>query len=196
MKINTEDIVNKKFEFLTVVNFIRKEITGNHHKFNYFYHCSCDCGKSIEITRKILLKNERRKYRSSCGCLVNVSGFKNTLFKGVGEISGRVWADIKYKALRRNINFNVTAEDLWKQAIKQNYSCNLTGVKLNFFKGINKTNRIIGTASLDRIDSARGYEIDNIQWVHKDINMMKLSHTPERFLELCYMVVDHSKRGK
>ena len=30
-----------------------------------------------------------------------------------------------------------------------------------------------GTASLDRIDSTKGYVRGNIQWVHKDINWFK-----------------------
>ena len=44
------------------------------------------------------------------------------------------------------------------------------------------------TASLDRIDSKLGYELNNIQWVHKDINMMKQAYTNNYFIEHCKLV--------
>ena len=37
------------------------------------------------------------------------------------------------------------------------------------------------TASLDRIDSSKGYTEDNIQWVHKDVNQMKMDLPEQRF---------------
>ena len=38
------------------------------------------------------------------------------------------------------------------------------------------------TASLDRIDSSKGYIKGNVQWVHKNINYMKQEMTNEEFL--------------
>ena len=55
------------------------------------------------------------------------------------------------------------------------------------------------TASLDRIDSSKGYTKSNIQWVHKDINKMKSDFSMLRFLELCYAVLNGrllSENGK
>ena len=49
-----------------------------------------------------------------------------------------------------------------------------------------------GTASLDRIDSSRGYVIDNIQWVHKDINWLKNDWSQKEFIELCSRVANHN----
>ena len=43
----------------------------------------------------------------------------------------------------------------------------------------------IRTASLDRIDSSKGYVPGNIQWVHKDVNWMKGSFTQEYFVNIC-----------
>ena len=44
------------------------------------------------------------------------------------------------------------------------------------------------TASLDRIDSTKGYSKDNIQWVHKDINCMKMDFSQQYFIDLCVKV--------
>jgi len=41
------------------------------------------------------------------------------------------------------------------------------------------------TASLDRIDSSRGYEIGNIQWVHLITNQMKQALDESEFVEWC-----------
>lgn len=45
------------------------------------------------------------------------------------------------------------------------------------------------TASLDRIDSSKGYIPGNVQWVHKDVNKMKLALSEKRLLELCTLIV-------
>lgn len=39
------------------------------------------------------------------------------------------------------------------------------------------------TASLDRIDSTKGYIHGNLQWIHKDLNQMKSNRTQDEFLE-------------
>ena len=44
------------------------------------------------------------------------------------------------------------------------------------------------TASIDRIDSSKGYVKGNVQWVHKDINMMKRNLNQARFVEFCLAV--------
>ena len=50
------------------------------------------------------------------------------------------------------------------------------------------------TASLDRIDSCKGYTIDNVQWVHKWINVMKSDHSQDEFIALCRAVTTHQER--
>lgn len=51
-----------------------------------------------------------------------------------------------------------------------------------------------GTASLDRIDSSRGYVEGNVQWVHKDVNFMKQALSQERFVELCTLVAEKARK--
>jgi hypothetical protein len=48
------------------------------------------------------------------------------------------------------------------------------------------------TASLDRIDSSKGYTKNNIQWIYKPINSMKRDYTQERFIELCKLVAKNN----
>jgi hypothetical protein len=44
------------------------------------------------------------------------------------------------------------------------------------------------TASLDRIDSSKGYVEGNVQWVHKRINIMKNDLSDSEFIEWCRVV--------
>jgi hypothetical protein len=70
--------------------------------------------------------------------------------------------------------------------IQQNYKCALSGLDIKiYYGGIDKQTN---TASLDRIDNAKGYTEDNIQWVHKDINWLKQDFTQEYFIKLCHKV--------
>lgn len=50
------------------------------------------------------------------------------------------------------------------------------------------TNPKTKTASLDRIDSLKGYTLDNVQWIHKDLNYMKCDYEENEYIEWCKKV--------
>ena len=52
------------------------------------------------------------------------------------------------------------------------------------------------TASVDRIDSTKGYLKGNVQWVHKSINQMKSNRTDEEFIALCKAVALYNEGKK
>ena len=58
------------------------------------------------------------------------------------------------------------------------------------------SNRICVTASVDRIDPKRGYEEDNLQFVHKDVNLMKNRFDEPYFIEMCKLIVGNSCLAK
>lgn len=49
------------------------------------------------------------------------------------------------------------------------------------------------SASLDRIESNKGYVVDNIQWVHKFVNVMKWNIPEDNFIDWRRRVVEHTK---
>jgi hypothetical protein len=67
---------------------------------------------------------------------------------------------------------------------KQNFICNLSGMKIEFAKNNSKYPTSC-SASLDRINSDLGYIEGNIQWVHKDINKIKWNFREAYFILLC-----------
>jgi hypothetical protein len=176
------DIVGNRYGDLVVEKFSRsKKREGN--KRIYFYTCRCDCGKHKEIVRTNLITGHTK----SCGCRKNKSRQKNKGWKGVGEISGRTWYHIKNHAVSRKLVFDVTIEQAWELFQKQNGKCALTGIPLSLYSTKRELNSE-RTASLDRIDSNFGYTVDNIQWVHKEINMMKGTLPNNKFIAICKMV--------
>jgi len=111
----------------------------------------------------------------------NVAKSKNPSWKGFNEIPGKVFSKLKLGAIQRDLSFDITIEDIWNQYYKQEKVCAYTGINLVW--GLD--------ASIDRIDSNLGYTIDNIQIVHKAINMLKRDMPHEAFISWCTLVADN-----
>lgn len=171
------DILNKKYNNLLVIAEHSRDRFGKIR-----YRCQCDCG------REKVLEGSRvsRGIIKSCGCLRLRTGKHSPRFKGYEEILGEFWCHIQRNAKKRKIIFDITIQQAWRLFLQQNRVCALSGLPISFQKSIHAT---LGTASLDRIDSTRGYTLDNIQWVHKDINWMKQDYSQEEFLNYCRLVV-------
>ena len=95
----------------------------------------------------------------------------------------------KYQAsaVLRDIEWNITFEYLADLLIDQDFKCALTNWDIDAME-VNKN-----TASLDRIDSSKGYIEGNVQWVHKMVNMCKQQYTQEEFIDMCTAVANKVK---
>ena len=91
---------------------------------------------------------------------------------------------LKYKtsADLRGLEWDLTFEQLADLLIEQDFKCSLTKWDIDAME-LNKN-----TASLDRIDSSKGYVEGNVQWVHKMVNMCKQQYSQEDFIEMCQAV--------
>ncbi len=76
---------------------------------------------------------------------------------------------------------------MYEQLRSQGYRCAISGVELKVVRNGTQT------ASLDRIDSSKGYTRENIQWLHKDVNLMKRNMTDENFVQWCKVIAEHRK---
>lgn len=110
----------------------------------------------------------------------------NTCWKGYGDISGSYYSQIKINAISRGLDINSipTIEELWSLFESQNQLCALTGWPIKFTSHYLSTS----TASLDRIDPNGSCTLDNVQWVHKDVNTSKWDYQQEYFIQLCNAV--------
>lgn len=159
------------FDQLTVIDFI-SEKEGK--KWVKYAICKCSCGKEI-TKRAVLIKMVENNH---CGCRPRVP------WQGVGKVPQFMFTRCKSSAEKRDIDFTIVIEYMARLYEQQNGKCAITGLELSF--GKTSSNR--SDASLDRIDSDQGYIVGNLQWVHKDIQKMKMDLPQNKFIELCKLV--------
>lgn len=95
------------------------------------------------------------------------------------------------KRYNRTIQYNIDKKYMDYLIQKQQYNCALSGVNI-CLTPIKSTEQ---TASLDRIDSSKGYVEDNVQLVHKTINLMKWNIDNTEFIELCKIITNYNNRS-
>ena len=167
---NDKDVVGKKFNSFFILRF-----DGKDKWRQILYKYRCDCGNEGTIPR---CKIGKLKKCPQC----RYGGYK--------EITQRYWGRIERQAIPRNIKFDLKIEDAWEVFEEQNRKCALTGIELYFPRTRSGRDQ---NASLDRIDSVKGYVKNNIQWVHKKVNELKWDLTSEELLYWCNLIVKNSK---
>lgn len=94
--------------------------------------------------------------------------------------------------LSREVLEQLITQQLWTLFQQQQQQCALSGRMIHF-----GTAEELQTASLDRIDSSRGYTPDNVQWIHKDFQWFKLNAQENLFISMCCEVADwHRQKDK
>lgn len=91
-------------------------------------------------------------------------------------------------AKKRKYKVTISIEDAWRVLEAQNFKCVLTGLSIDHRYFVIGDEINYPTASLDRIDSSKGYIKGNVQWVHKVINQMKWNNSQENFIQYCKLV--------
>lgn len=179
------DLTGKQFGYLTVLKMVQteKSVRGQ-----YRVLCRCDnCGNENFETSASAVMQGRTK---SCGCdksrYDKTRGKNSVLFTGYEEIGGKLWGTIKRRASRRGYKVEVDLEYVWDLYLCQDRKCALSGLPISF--GISNGKTSDTTASLDRIDSSKGYVEGNVQWVHKALNIMKNVIDNTVFVNLCRKV--------
>jgi hypothetical protein len=170
-----------KFGKLTVVKHSHQNKRGY-----WMWICKCDCGGTKIVQGTSLRAGMTR----SCGCLQHPLKNNHPGWKGYGDISGDYYSTLKACAKVRDICFNVSLDYLWRLFLRQKRQCKLSGELLEF-----KNKNSDATASLDRINSYKGYVRGNVQWIHKDINKMKMDFPQNSFLKWCERITKYGRNS-
>jgi hypothetical protein len=105
----------------------------------------------------------------------------NNLSNDEKELIDRKYSDCRQHSRANKFEFNLTKDEYYN-FIKKNTTCNYTGTPVAFKKNV------FNNASIDRIDSSRGYSIDNIQMTIWPINRMKRLMDHDEFKELIDLI--------
>ena len=179
-----KDLTGQKFGCIEVIEFVRSGHRGN------IWLCRCiKCGETKE-TRSGVLHHYKLGYWTSCGCDHYRKGKEARHYKGYKNLSGTLWSSIMSNAKARNLEFEITKEYAYDIFEKQNEKCALSGEQLTLSDVYKE--KTSANASLDRIDSSRGYVKGNVQWITKKLNSMKSNMDDLGFRKLCQRISNHS----
>ena len=158
--------------------------------------CICkNCGIEFEKPLTEIRRNEKLNRPNFCSrTCVGKNNIKNLNNRIISydiskHSSNRLDEYTKFKyhyrnLKKRNHDVSITIEDLKKQWESQNGVCFFSGVKLELSSYIKINKNPIYAASLDRIDSSKGYVQDNIRWVSRAMNWMKNNMHDDMVYEL------------
>ena len=186
-ELSRKDISGKIFGKLKAIKRI-----GLNKRGESIWLCKCSCGNETKLGIGCLNSGHTR----SCGCGMYQykKGNKSYLWKGCGKISAKRWCGIRAGALSRKIPFNINIKDAWQKFLKQKKRCAITGVEIDFSDC--SKNASFTTASMDRIDSRKPYDLNNVQWVHKIVNSMKWDLTTESLFKWCKLILNPKEKNK
>lgn len=182
LKYIDKKIIGQKFGDLEIINLEKTEGKA--------WRAICKCYLCGREDYSVLPRVLRVKTVLNCGCKdwVRKRGGESSIFKGYEEISLHFYNQILKGAKVRRISFDIDIEFMWNLFVAQNRKCALSGRTLT----LDVLNYGKRTASLDRKDSLLGYTKENVRWVHKDLNKMKLHYSNDYFLQLCKEVTDYN----
>jgi hypothetical protein len=153
------------------------------------------CNKCEHIYRtghSILNKKSKGLGLSCCHNCFNVGmKSKKSLNMLTAHLSLMMYNKLYHQAELRGILFNVSPEYL--ELIFDGH-CYFSGIELKIDTYSRKDGEYNkGNASLDRIDSNKGYVEGNVVWVYKPVNAMKNTFSSNEFINMCKLIVDYDK---
>jgi len=193
-----------------LVNFYRKKYgILPRNKLRRKFEVGQKVGEWTLINNFVLDRRGYWKCKCSCGYIGNI--LASSLGSGSNacrkchpskarKIYDRLVNDFYWKRLikgaeKRKIEFNLTREYIEELLVNQNMKCALSGQNINIAKSLISQKNKETTASLDRIDNKKPYIEGNVQWVHKDVNMMKFTLELQRFIDLCEMITKNKRKN-
>jgi hypothetical protein len=191
MKIRV-DLTNKKFGRLTVLEFDHNDKWGHPH-----WKCICECGKIKTIMGDSLSK----KVTKSCGCLQKELARENQRLP-----KGEAGFNLLYYVYKRSAKLDdkyfdksLEFKEYFRKLTKENcYYCGAEPKQEVKSNGNKRTQDSIEYSKyiyngIDRVDSDKGYTIDNTVTCCKLCNYAKRVLSQEAFIELIKNIYNNLK---
>jgi len=166
------DLTGEKYGRLTVI----KRVSDGKNKHPRWL-CKCDCGNETTVSGSNLMNNSTK----SCGCLRRELGKKHgreqNLEYGFANMRAAI-RSYKKNAEKRGIKYNITEEQFKEITQRDCYYC---GAKPSNSFEQPKSNGAYIYNGMDRINSTKGYTIDNVVPCCRACNQAKSNYTIEEF---------------
>jgi hypothetical protein len=172
---NRIDITNQRFGHLVAIRGVGKR----DNKHGYWWKCRCDCGNLVSSNASDL----RSGHKKSCGC------YGRSLGNGESVFNAHYGAYIKSAKIKRRI-FNLTKEEFRKIVLEPCYYCGEFPMRVLTHKGCRGSFVANG---VDRVDSDKGYTLDNVVPCCPECNMMKMDLSINVFLARVHKIANNVK---
>lgn len=141
------------------------------------------CGIEQHVNQFNRCKTATNGLTSNCkNCSKN--NIKKWLESNIKNFIKKAFLSCKHNCAKRNkdLEFNITEQDILDLYYKQGGKCALSGEKLTFIANLSDRQINEYNISIDRKDSSKGYTNDNIQLVGAIVNIMKNDIDEKDFL--------------
>jgi hypothetical protein len=186
------DLTGKNFGRLTAIRILPKQ-TNNSLKVRrgMRWHCSCECGGSKDVFSADLQSG----YVKSCGCLLTGSSSTAATKKHPESVPGlvssrRLYQCQIYGAKKRGIEFNLTLDEFRTITSKNCFYCGVKPKQEHLVVRKNYRAPYISNG-IDRVDSSKGYILENVVPCCTFCNTIKSKLSQEQFAALVVKIHNH-----
>ena len=170
--------IGETYAYLTIL----KEIPPNTTKGGITFKCLCKCGNTTTITQNQILKSKKK----SCGCYRKEFNIEK-LYKGIGKSAiSYILSSYRYGAFSRSLEFHLEQQDIFNIVTKPCYYCGQEK-SMNYThknkKGVTSLLTYFGYNGIDRLDSSKGYFLNNCVPCCKQCNVMKMDYSEKDFID-------------
>jgi hypothetical protein len=148
------------------------------------------CGKLLSADSQNFYQKKSGILSSECRKCFRERSSKNQKVRhyagGIDYHLSYIMRGVRQRARKTDVECEIDAEFLKMLLKKQNGLCAISKTPLTFLKG---QGHIPTNASVDRIDSGKGYTKDNVQLVAHQINTMKSNLSINQFIDWCELVL-------
>lgn len=141
--------------------------------------------------------NHKSRYCSvACHLEAIARKVKSNRTRDINGLLTSIYTQAKNRAKRRAIEFNLPPNFIHELYIRQGGACARTSVTLLASDSPGKSRSHKHTASIDRVDTNKGYTVDNVELVSYICNSAKNAFTHEDLYEFCTQYIKtYEERG-
>lgn len=187
-----QDAVGRTFNYLTVIAEGPSRVTAG-GKYQRRWTFRCVCGREKDIIPSSVIKGITK----SCGCkrkqLCREAVDRYYLKEYVRPVEGRAYSRYKIDAKKHNRTFNLSRDEFDELVSSNCFYCGTPP----FLNQGNKTKSIVKRLNgLDRVDSSRGYTLDNVVPCCIHCNKAKNTMSTNEFVEWICLIYNHFCKSK
>lgn len=150
------------------------------------------CGKEKPVSDFSTRGIGNKYLRSICDkCEASraINRYRNKTLYSLDETVHKRVYQAKRRAMKKGVEFDLTDSDIIDLYNKQNGKCHYSGIPMEKIPKMDNYYNV----SIDRVESHRGYTLDNVVLCCDSVNTMKNAMPRDVFIDICKKIVSHQK---